>query len=300
MMWQIYLRYHELLDGQGLCDWSDLARLMLKHSQPMPQYDVVIIDEARDLPPSVPHMATKLLPDYRQGRSLTLLADPAQSIYYRGIPWREAGINISGRTRILEKNYRNTQQILEAASCVLAECEDLKAEDEYIRPTSTERHGPKPALVAYESSASSNRFVVNRIVELCQSGLYRPGDIALLSRNRALYRYLLEAFEQASLPLTLFRDDAFHILENSVKFITMHSAKGLELPVVFMLGLDDRYVPYINPASETREADELQERKLFYVAMTRASEQLYLMRPKRDRRRFLRDLDPRAVRELRC
>ena len=78
----------------------------------------------------------------------------------------------------------------------------------------------------------------------------------------------------------------------------MHSAKGLEFPVVFVVGLDDDYMPSIDLASDTKDEDELQERKLFYVSMTRAAERLYLLHPQHNRSRFLRDLDASAIREV--
>ena len=296
LVWEICGRYQRLLDESGLFDWKDLPRLVQKHCPSLPQYDVVIIDEAQDLPPSHLHLATRLIPDYSEARSLTLLADPAQSIYYRGISWKEAGINVrGGRTRILAKNFRNTQQILEAARPILDGCDDLKREEEYIPPTSTYRQGPKPIVASYEKTEEANAFIIERVIKLCQNNNYRPGDIAILARSSNLYRYLSKPFKQASLKLTQFRDDNFHILENDVKYITMQSAKGLEFPVVFMIGLDDRYVPYIDKDSETKYEDELQERKLFYVSMTRAAERLYLLYPKHNRCRFMRDLDDSTV-----
>ena len=296
LVWEICVRYQRLLDEAGLFDWKDLPRLMQKYCPSLPQYDVVIIDEAQDLPPSHLHLATRLIPDYRESRSLTLLADPAQSIYYRGIPWKEAGINIrGGRTRTLAKNFRNTRQILEAARPILDGCDDLKREDEYIPPTSTHHQGPKPTVVSYRNAEEANTFMIEQVIKLCQNNDYRPGDIAILARSGNLYKYLSKPFKQASLKLTQFRDDNFHILENDVKFITMQSAKGLEFPIVFMIGLDDHYVPYIDAKSETKDEDELQERKLFYVSMTRAAERLYLLYPKHNRSHFLYDLDDSTV-----
>ena len=59
-----------------------------------------------------------------------------------------------------------------------------------------------------------------------------------------------------------------------VVLMTMHAAKGLEFPVVFIAGCEDGLVPFRRP--ETDRVDPEEERRLFYVAMTRAKEQLYL------------------------
>ena len=301
IVWKIYERYQRELDKRSLFDWADLARLVQKHCPELPQYDVVIIDEAQDFQPSEIRLATRLIPDYRELRSLTLLADPAQSIYYRGIPWKEAGINIQGRTRVLAKNFRNTSEILEAARHIVDGCADLQADGEYIPPTGTRRRGPKPIVASYRGAMESNRYLADEILRLCQMGQYRPGDIAVISRGKTLLtKYIQSYLEQQNIHCRFFRDRDFQVLENEVKLITMHSAKGLEFPVVFLVGLDDQYMPYISRDSDTRQEDELQERKLFYVSMTRAAERLYLLHPQRNRSRFLHDLDAATISQRQC
>ena len=294
LVWAIYGRYQQELNRQKLFDWADLPRLVQKHCPSLPQYDVVIIDEAQDLPPSHLHLAAQLIPDYSESRSLTLLADPAQSIYYRGISWKEAGINIrGGRTRTLAKNFRNTRQILEAARHILEGCDDLKVADEYIPPTSTHRAGPIPALFGYGSESEALQFIVQKITRLYRNG-YRPSDIAILARQQRSLKNIEKELTREHIPCAFFRNN-FDPFENQVKLITMHSAKGLEFPAVFMIELNDRIIPHIQASSETKTEDELQERKLFYVSMTRAAERLYLLHPKRNRCRFLRDLDASTV-----
>jgi len=61
---------------------------------------------------------------------------------------------------------------------------------------------------------------------------------------------------------------------NSVKLMTMHSAKGLEFECVFVAGLNDKYMPFSLYKDYKVDADE--ERRLLYVAMTRAKKYLYL------------------------
>lgn len=296
ILWRIYELYEQSLNAQNSVDFAALPRLVLQTCNPLPKYDVVIIDEAQDLPPIYLRLASSLIADFEDSRSLTLLADPAQSIYYRGISWKEGGINVRGsRTRTLAKNFRNTQQILEAARHILNGCGDLKLEDEFIPPTSTHRLGPKPVTVQYAEPSEGMVFIVETIVRLCQSEKYRPSDIAILSRNDDLaFAALRKLLSKENIPWAHFRDDGFEILENQVKLLTMHSAKGLEFPVVFIVDLRDGVIPYI-ASPETEDSDVSQERKLFYVSMTRASERLYMLYPKQDRCRFLRDLEPETV-----
>jgi len=61
---------------------------------------------------------------------------------------------------------------------------------------------------------------------------------------------------------------------NSVTMMTLHSAKGLEFPVVFITGMEEGLFPLYQMSLDTNELEE--ERRLCYVGMTRAMKQLYL------------------------
>lgn len=61
---------------------------------------------------------------------------------------------------------------------------------------------------------------------------------------------------------------------NSVVLMTMHSAKGLEFPVVFIVGLEESVFPHSRALNDNEELEE--ERRLAYVGITRAEEELYL------------------------
>ena len=66
----------------------------------------------------------------------------------------------------------------------------------------------------------------------------------------------------------------------AVALMTLHAAKGLEFPVVFICGVEDGLIPF-----RERDADLAEERRLFYVGMTRAEEELVLLRA-RSRQRY--------------
>ncbi|MBF0225026.1 MAG: UvrD-helicase domain-containing protein [Desulfobacterales bacterium] len=69
--------------------------------------------------------------------------------------------------------------------------------------------------------------------------------------------------------------DFYDLKAEKVALMTLHSSKGLEFPVVFIAGCEDEYIPFKKP-KEKEKTDIDEERRLFYVGMTRAQEMLYL------------------------
>jgi DNA helicase-2/ATP-dependent DNA helicase PcrA len=68
--------------------------------------------------------------------------------------------------------------------------------------------------------------------------------------------------------------DKYDDKKNAVTLMTIHSAKGLEYPVVFITGLEEGIFPLMNSTMSLEELEE--ERRLFYVAVTRAMQKLYM------------------------
>ncbi|GGM22129.1 DNA helicase [Micromonospora yangpuensis] len=97
-------------------------------------------------------------------------------------------------------------------------------------------------------------------------------------------------------------DDTPH--QGVVTLMTLHTAKGLEFPVVFLTGLEDGVFPHLRSLGDTRELEE--ERRLAYVGITRARQRLYLSRAVtrsawgqpayNPPSRFLEELPPELVR----
>lgn len=93
---------------------------------------------------------------------------------------------------------------------------------------------------------------------------------------------------------------------NSVSLMTLHSAKGLEFDVVFLVGMEENIFPHINSMNNNDELEE--ERRLCYVGITRAKDILYLTNAKKRTlfgkqdinppSRFIKEIDKSLIKEL--
>ncbi len=85
--------------------------------------------------------------------------------------------------------------------------------------------------------------------------------------------------------------DIYDEKSQKIALMTFHAAKGLEFPVVFVAGCEDGFIPFILKDKGSWDMNE--ERRLFYVAMTRAKEELFFTRAKT--RRIFGKAEPRRM-----
>jgi DNA helicase-2/ATP-dependent DNA helicase PcrA len=90
---------------------------------------------------------------------------------------------------------------------------------------------------------------------------------------------LTEFLENVALVEQEYHSDPQNKARNAVTLMTLHAAKGLEFPVVFMIGMEEGLFPHSRSLMDREELEE--ERRLCYVGMTRAKTKLYLSHAKR-------------------
>jgi DNA helicase-2/ATP-dependent DNA helicase PcrA len=127
--------------------------------------------------------------------------------------------------------------------------------------------GPGPVLqAALEESGYLGELEAERSVESA-GRLENLGELVGSARE---FTRMDEFIEQVS--LVADTDDLDD--DNRVVLMTLHSAKGLEYPVVFLIGLEEGVFPHIRALTEPDELEE--ERRLAYVGITRARERLFV------------------------
>ena len=262
-------------------DYFDALALVLERALdsgrvPGGQYTALLIDEAHDFEDAWLRMAARMVTPETQ--SLLVLYDDAQSIYQarrRKFNFASVGIDARGRTSILKLNYRNTAEVLALAMhCAqsLLQGDGLEHGDDemqLVQPASAGRRGPLPVLISARHEREEAELLVARMQEARANGVDWL-DMAVLCRTRPQMRAIEAALRSARVPLQSMNAQAFKRFDwqhASVKLLTLHSAKGLEFPCVFIAGLQAM------PMRDESLDDAL---RLLYVAMTRATQQLVL------------------------
>lgn len=302
------------LRTRGLLDFDDLLlealRLLENHRDVREAvravYRNICVDEYQDIN-AVQHALLKILagPDGQ----LTAIGDPNQAIYgFRGsdvqlfqtFPQDFPGAEILS----LSENYRSAAKILTASTQIIAGGKSVHV------PELTARIYQEGQLTihAAASEKAEAEYVVHQIEKLVggtsmfsqDSGRVDGedtaersfGDIAILYRLNSQARALKEAIHRSGIPYQIAGEaakedvDEFWTLDcpsekgarvdpEKVALMSLHASKGLEFPVVFIVGCEENLLP-LNLEGMTADAEE--ERRLFYVGMTRAKERLYLIR----------------------
>lgn len=292
-VWKVYRAYQRRMEAAGVHEWADAALLTLRLAQIGPLaklFDDIIIDESQDFKP-VELRAIQALAAPQS--TMMVLGDAAQTLYSRGFSWVQAGISARGRTSILRVNYRSTSQIAEAAAQLIAHNTLMRASNEYVDPLWTRRDGYLPGLLRSEYSHTQIDLVCEHILKLI-SEQYRPADIAVLCQENRTCERCKDILIGRGLRAALHSDADFNILEEQIKIMTIHSAKGLEFPVVFLMGLNEGEFPR-QPRRDVQDEEEAcleieRARMLCYVGITRAADRLFLVTVRGQESRFIGEL----------
>ncbi len=273
---------------QGLRDYVDqildTIHFFEKNKQYIPEFDNVLIDEYQDVN-AMQIQLIDLLVAKNPAVNLFAVGDPRQSIF----GWRGSDINyILGFNKKypdaevvnLVRNYRSNKRIVDFMNHAIKEMnvQDLEA------------HNTGEAeikLLDFDVEEMEHISVLNRINALLKSGV--SGDeIFVLARTNRQLNELSNKLKVAQISHVLKTDELKKpVMANvgDVTLATIHAIKGLEAKIVFVIGCNELNFPCKasdHPVIEIvktgmQEYDkEEEEKRLFYVAISRAKEKLFL------------------------
>lgn len=258
------------------------------------QFDVVIFDEFQD----INEIQFKIIKSfYDRGVAITVIGDDAQNIYQ----WRGSDVKyiLNANTYFpniekfgLSLNYRSSSEIIDFASAVISHNKDQ------IQKAMVSKMGNAsilPVIQYYYSIAQQSKDIIKDITQLVKSGV-KPDDIAVVSRTNYPIKNVEEEFTKYNKfgsPVIRFvslitdnnSDTKPKITEGCVTLTTIHKAKGLEWEYVYFVSCDDEAIPSNLDAVSIQE-----ERRLFYVATTRAKRYLKISFTKKTVSRFIGEI----------
>jgi len=279
--------YHSLAKrhylSTGYTD-TEIRRLLLKEIEPktpIPQYDMIVLDECQDMTLLYFQLMVKFIKDMGTNIQLLILGDYMQGLYdFKGADIRFLTMadktwdglynlsNVGFQKRTMKMSFRITNQIRHFVNDVMLGEERMNAC----------RDGN---VVTYIRNSRGNisRVVYAEITKLLETGV-KPSDIFVLggsvkganSNIRRLENTLVEKDIPCHVPMLEGDKIDERVIDGKVVFSTFHSVKGRQRKYVFVVGFDNAYFRF-NARTLPRDTCP----NTLYVAATRATDGLYLL-----------------------
>jgi hypothetical protein len=267
-LWPVFAAVQQALATERYTTWANVFMGLAKalEDRPTKPFDHVIIDEAQDLAPAELRFFAALAP--AAADNLFLSGDIGQRIFQHPYSWTSLGVDVRGRSHTLKVCYRTSQQIRRAADRLLPTVlRDSDGLDDERRGIVSVFDGPSPEVKSFADIGAEADAVRSAIaIWLGEGGAAHEIGIFvrtphLVARARAAIDGLADAANMVTAPMSL--------------------AKGLEFRAVIVMACDEGVLPLderIADAADEAELDDIYEteRRLLYVACTRAREHLLL------------------------
>lgn len=272
----LYMAEHGLRDFAD--QLTDTLALFVKRASLIPAYDHILIDEYQDV-----NSTQMQLVDLLGSANIFAVGDPRQSIY----GWRGSDIRYLLQFRekypgsqllMLAQNYRSSPAIVTLIN------ESIKEMGLFDLKSAVLDNGKmgEVQLLQFTTEAQEFEFVIEKIIS---SNISRKEIFVLARTNKQLVE--LSTLLQARRISHVLRSDELRktveAQEQDITLATIHAIKGLEAEMVFVIGCTQNNFPCRgteHPVVEMVKLEEYdkeeEEKRLFYVAMSRAKKILYL------------------------
>jgi hypothetical protein len=230
----------------------------------------VFIDEFQD----INDIQFKIIKELSKiAKNIFLVGDDLQNIYsFRGSN-NNIILNIKNyfpkiQLETMNINYRSSPEIIGLAN-EIQKMNKQNFKKEMI-PDKGSNNAPK--VFIFDNLSKEINFIVSSIYSDLKKG-YKKKQIAVLCRTNMPLYFLEEQLQKCGIKNKILTSENY--LSNCISLSTIHSAKGLEWDKVYLVGMNNSYFP--NSKSDIEE-----ERRLFYVAVTRAKHNLIISLNKKD------------------
>lgn len=266
----------------------DTLSLFKKHKDMIPEYDHILIDEYQDVNSTQIKLIDTLSP-----ANLFCVGDPRQSIYgWRGSDIRYI-LNFEEKYPgceiiTLTRNYRSTKPIVELINSAIKNIglPDLESKNE----------GKKDIkLLKLDSEKKESEFIIQTILEAS----IPKNQIFVLARTNRQLNDLSQLMKLRKIKHIVRSDEMRKTTlagKDEITLATIHAIKGLEAEMVFVIGCTTINFPckgsehpVIDMINVEEYDKEEEERRLFYVAMSRAKKTLYISYPGNSHTYFITD-----------
>ena len=278
-IWQVYETFQRQLKGAGVETWEQArarAETLVSKDYELQSYDAVVIDEAKDLDPSMMRLLIKLCKDPSR---LFITADANQSIYGSGFNWSDVheSLKFQGRTSVLRANYRSTREIGEAAQSYLATgiLDAEPVERMYMN------NGPLPVVRPVHHGIEETHLLARFLRGAARELRLGIGSCAVLCPTKEAGKTIAADLTKSGVEATFMEGRDLDLSQKGVKVLTLNSAKGLEFPIVALAGFSGSRYDYFSLAvfDEEQDEDMARSRRLIFVGMTRAMRALLVAVP---------------------
>jgi hypothetical protein len=282
-VWNVFAAYRRRLEAEHKLEIDDVirqARMMIDKEPGSVSYRAVVADEVQDFSPSDFRLLRRLVPEGQN--DLFLVGDAHQRIYGYKTSLSRCGINVRGRrSRRLKINYRTTDRIRNWAVAILKglEIDDLDEGVDTLKGYRSLRRGVEPEVVHWDTPEEEASYIIDRLRTWLE---HRPPEhicIAVHSHALIEQRYL-PLLAQAKIPAAELAADHESTLPSAVRIATMHRVKGLEFPCMLLASIQSGELARTDNKDFADQASRAayieQERRLLYVAATRARDELVI------------------------
>ena len=289
IIFNIHIMYKDYLEKENALDFNDMINKsikVLKETKKIKKYKYIIIDEYQDTSMT----KFKLINEIIKITSAKFLAvgDDFQSIY------RFTGCNLHiflnftkyfrySKIFYIVNTYRNPQELINVAGSFV-----MKNKSQQKKKLLSKKHLDKPIIIYYQD---------NKIQALKDILIYLDKqnikEILVLGRNnKDISKYIDNTYNQ--------KEDIYTYKNISFRYLNMHKSKGLESNTVILINIEnsligiptkiknEKILKYVNNTKDIYPYEE--ERRLFYVALTRTKNRTYIISPTKNESVFITEI----------